>query len=222
MDLRNIWRAALPALALLLPSSLPAGAHPHVFIDAVVEVIFDDSGRMSAVHEVWLFDYDAGDILKVEADALGNRDGRAEPEELALLASNNKLNWMAVGNYFTRVTFAGRAVEHLPPAEIDVRLERSRVAIEFTLPLAEPLPVTADAGVDVFDGEYYYDFEFGADPVRAVGLPEPCGVSRRTQANVDPMAVMLLRRLGLTADPAILNDPAAGYPVRLAVSCTAA
>lgn len=222
MKVWNSLRAAAPALCLLLASSLPAAAHPHVFIDTVVEVIFDAEGRMTAVHEVWLLDYDYGDVLKIEADKLGNNDGRATAEELPLLAPNGKLAWMEQFDYFTRVTFAGRVVEHLAPEAVDVRLERSRIAIEFTLPLAEPLPVTGDAGVDVFDGEYYYDFEFAANPVRSVGLPAPCGVSRRTQANIDPMAVMLLRRLGLTADPAILNDPAAGYAVRLAVTCTAA
>jgi ABC-type uncharacterized transport system substrate-binding protein len=218
----NFLRAGVPVLGLCLAGGQPAAAHPHVFIDTIVEVIFDDSGQMTGVHEIWLFDYDAGDIMKIEADKLGNNDGRGTEDELALLLPNNKLNWIRDYNYFTRVTFAGREVEHLPPETIDVRLERSRVAIEFTVKLAEPLPVVADAGVDVFDGEYYYDFEFAANPVRAVGLPASCGVSRRTQANVDPMAVMLLRRLGLTADPAILNDPAAGYAVRLAVTCAAA
>ncbi|MCC6984117.1 MAG: DUF1007 family protein [Bauldia sp.] len=221
MKVWNFLRAAALALGLMLTYGQAAGAHPHVFIDTIVEVIFDDEGRMTGVHEIWLFDYEFGDVLKIEADKLGNNNGRAEAEELPLLLANNKLSWMSDFNYFTRVTFAGRVVEHLPPETIDVRLERTRVVMEFTLPLAEPLPVVADAGVDVFDGEYYYDFAFGSNPVRSVGLPTSCGLSRRTQANVDPMAVMLLRRLGLTADPAILNDPAAGYAVRLAVNCAA-
>jgi ABC-type uncharacterized transport system substrate-binding protein len=203
---------------MILPFAQSAAAHPHVFVDTIVEVVFDASGAFSAVHEVWYFDYEFGDVVKLQADLQGNNNGQAEPAELTALI-DGPLSWIEGYNFFTRVTLGGRVVEHLPAETIDIRVERSRLVVEFTLPLAEPVAVTLGAGVDVFDGEFYYDFEFGTNPVRAAGLPATCGVSRRTQENVDPMAVMLLRRLGLTADPAILNDPAAGYAVRLQVDC---
>ena len=214
-ETRIVAFGVLSSVALIVGAAQPAASHPHVFIYAVVEVQFDTGGRLSGVHEIWMLDYDAGDIMKLEADRLGNSNGRTEPEELQLLLPNNKLSWISYANYFTRITVAGRQVEHLAPQMIDVRLERSRLAVEFTLPLAEPQVVTTNAGVDVFDGEFYYDFEFGPNPVRSAGVPQSCGVSRRSQDNIDPMAVMLLRRLGLTANPTILNDPAAGYAVRL-------
>jgi len=32
--------------------------------------------------------------------------------------------------------------------------------------------------------------------------------------------VMLIRRLGLAADAAVINDPAAGFAVRVAIACS--
>jgi ABC-type uncharacterized transport system substrate-binding protein len=42
--------------ALLLSVAMPASAHPHVFVDARIEVIFDGQGRVSAVQNIWQFD----------------------------------------------------------------------------------------------------------------------------------------------------------------------
>lgn len=33
-----------------------AAAHPHVFVDAKVEVVFDDTGRLAAIRNIWRFD----------------------------------------------------------------------------------------------------------------------------------------------------------------------
>ncbi|MGE3780723.1 MAG: DUF1007 family protein [Pirellulaceae bacterium] len=215
--MKQLLRLAGAAASLLLISDT-ASAHPHVFIDVAVEVVFDSEGRFSAVHEAWLFDYDAGDVIRLTADKNGNDNGQAEPEELQALIGG-ALSWIPSSNYFTRITVGGRQIAHLEATGFVIRVERGRVAVEFTLPIADPVPITLGAGVDVFDGEFYYDFEFTSNPVRSAGLPSTCAASRRTQANVDPMAVMLIRRLGLSADPAILNDPAAGYAVRVAVDC---
>ena len=49
-------RSAFVGLALLVGSSLPALAHPHVFVDARLEVRFDADGRVAALRHVWRFD----------------------------------------------------------------------------------------------------------------------------------------------------------------------
>ncbi len=33
-----------------------ADAHPHVLVDAKVDVVFDASGRLSAIRNIWQFD----------------------------------------------------------------------------------------------------------------------------------------------------------------------
>jgi hypothetical protein len=50
-------------------------------------------------------------------------------------------------------------------------------------------------------------------------VPASCQAARRQQPNLDPVAVMIIRKLGLSADPAVISDPAAGYAVRVAIDC---
>lgn len=50
------WRRATALAVGLAGLGAPAGAHPHVFIDAGVELRFDGDGRLDAVRVVWVYD----------------------------------------------------------------------------------------------------------------------------------------------------------------------
>jgi ABC-type uncharacterized transport system substrate-binding protein len=203
----------LPVVAMIGP----AAAHPHVFPLVKVTALFDDVGRFSGVHEKWSFDYDYSAIAKEQADT--DASGSVDEAETAKAMTDGGLGWIPYYDYFTRLTVAGRKVEHGPPQDVTPKFFAGKLYVEFTLPLVEPQPVTLGAGIDVFDGEFYYDFEFDYPDVDAVNSPPACIIDRRQQANLDPVAVMLIRKLGLPADPSVLNDPAAGYAVRVAIDC---
>ncbi|MGL5116109.1 MAG: DUF1007 family protein, partial [Beijerinckiaceae bacterium] len=49
-------RIALVLLAFAGLSTAPAFAHPHVFVAAKAEVIYDGQGNMLGVNHVWTFD----------------------------------------------------------------------------------------------------------------------------------------------------------------------
>src|SRR3546814_2987559 len=73
---------ALPRLAILAASLLPAvaQAHPHIFAEARLEVVTADDGTVSELRNVWRFDevfsssvlpdFDKNTDLKLDADAL--------------------------------------------------------------------------------------------------------------------------------------------------------
>ena len=46
--------ACLVAMSALSPT--PLSAHPHVWADVKVRVLFDDKGQVRALHQYWLFD----------------------------------------------------------------------------------------------------------------------------------------------------------------------
>lgn len=215
------WRKAAAGLALAFSGALapaPAAAHPHVFPLVRLTALFDGAGKLTGVRQKWSFDYDHSAVFKIEADT--DRDGSVSAEELAR-ATADYLGWIPRNDYFTRLTVAGRAVGHKGATDFRVRYFAGQLFVEFTLPLAEPADVERGAGVDVYDAEFYYDFEWDYPDVEAVAAPANCLVDRRVQPNLDPVAVMLIRQLKLPADPALLNDPATGYAVRLAVTCGA-
>ena len=49
---RRVAGVALGLFAL----SAPALAHPHIFIDAKVTVVFDDAGNIAGLKQDWSFD----------------------------------------------------------------------------------------------------------------------------------------------------------------------
>lgn len=61
------------AAVLFALSAAPAAAHPHAFIDATIEVIFDDKGRATALRIGWV--YDELTTLMVIEDAAADKDG---------------------------------------------------------------------------------------------------------------------------------------------------
>jgi len=191
-----------------------AAAHPHVFITATVMPAFDAEGRLQSVRERWTFDYDQAGFARFAVD----RNGRLE-DAAGALARGGPLFWMAEYDYLTRLTAGGRPVRHDAAREIAVSVAAPRVVVEFTLPLAEPQRATLGIGIDVFDPEYFYAIYFDTPGVQPIAAPPACRIGRRESANIDPVAAMLLRRLNLPADPKILNDPAAGYEVRVAIDC---
>jgi ABC-type uncharacterized transport system substrate-binding protein len=208
----------LTAPAAVAVLSGPASAHPHVFPTVTVTALFDDAGRFSGVHQKWSFDYDYSGVVKQSSD--DDRDGSVTQEELVkAMGQDGVLSWLPGANYFTRLTFAGRPIAPAESRDVEAKLFAGKLIIEFTLPIAEPQVVTLGAGIDVFDPEFYYDIEFDYPDVEAPAAPATCQVARREKDNLDPVAVMLIRKLGLTADPKMLSDPAAGYAVRVAIDC---
>jgi len=214
--------AAVPAAATLLTAALamlaaqPTAAHPHVWINATVAPVFDDQGRFAAVREKWTFDDTFTEGVGPDLDV--NKDGILEASEIQDAAALGVL-WFVPAGYFTRVNFGGEPVATGVAKDFTVTIPGAHMVAEFTLPLAAPQAVTSGAGIDVFDPEIYVDVQFADPPIEATRVPPACTVARREQPNLDPVAVMLIRRLGLPADPAVLSDPAAGYAVRVAIAC---
>lgn len=53
---RAVARGGVLACALAPAPIAPAQAHPHIFVDAGVEAIFDDSGQLAALRIAWVYD----------------------------------------------------------------------------------------------------------------------------------------------------------------------
>jgi ABC-type uncharacterized transport system substrate-binding protein len=211
---RGRGRLLFAAGVMLLPAA-QAAAHPHVWINATVAPVFDETNRLVAVREKWMLDVEFTEGVGPDLDV--NKDGILEAPEIQNAAANGTL-WFVPYGYFTRVTLAGRQVATAEVRDFRVTIPGAHMVVEFTLPLAEPAAVTS-AGIDVYDAEFYVDVQFADPGIDTTLVPAQCLATRREQANLDPVAVMLIRRLGLAADPAVINDPAAGFAVRVAIAC---
>lgn len=169
------FRFALILASLIGILSSAASAHPHVWVEAHEDVLFNKDGLVTGIRSTWLFDemYSAFAVQGLE------KDGKlATPEELAPLAKTN-VDSLAEFDYFTFAKSGGVALKFDKP--IDYGLSETperRVVLRFTLPLKTPAKVARFLTFQVYDPTYFVDFELAAkDPVAMSGAPAGCSQS---------------------------------------------
>jgi ABC-type uncharacterized transport system substrate-binding protein len=173
------WRRWLAAAALLLAAfaAAPARAHPHVWVTAKSELVFNADGAITAVRHAWTFD----DMFSTYAlQGLETKTkGVYTREELAPLAQTNVESLQEFGFFtFARSAEAGprRKQKFNPPVDYYLEHADGVLTLHFTLPLQSPLPAKGrNLVVEIYDPTYFVDFALAKDdPVKLVGAPAGC------------------------------------------------
>ncbi len=163
------WIAATGLL--LLGMSGPALAHPHIFIDATVEIGLDDAGRIATLHHSWTFDTAFSVWMVQGLDTNGN--GVVEPEEMQELADENMLGLADYGFY----TVAGDGMDFNAVGDQRMRYENNRVTLDFSLAAIEPQPINGRFELGVYDAEYYVAIAFDdVSDVTLINAGDDCAV----------------------------------------------
>ncbi|WP_127143149.1 DUF1007 family protein [Pelagibacterium montanilacus] len=169
---RSIGLICLATLAGLFGGG-QALAHPHVFIDARGELLFED-GRMSGMRHFWTFDeyFSSWAVQGLDTDG----DGDLSQSELQPLAEENMVG-LAFYDYYT---FSGADQDPLGFADVrdpTMRYEDGELELTFTLIFDTPRQIERGYDISVGDPEYYAAFTFeGADAVSLSNAPETCYV----------------------------------------------
>ncbi|MEW5424642.1 DUF1007 family protein [Amorphus sp. 3PC139-8] len=168
-----------------------AAAHPHVFVEAKTELVFDDSGRLSAIQHAWRFDgpFSAFAVQGLDTD----QNGILTQAELSELAQVNVDSLSEYDNF--TFLYQGDTDFSFQKAQ-DYWLDYSggRLTLYFALPLAEPLEVGATPVVlDVYDPEYFVAFEMvKTGPFGLVDAPPACKLKVDVGGELDPMTATQL------------------------------
>ena len=172
------WRFCskfIPAAVFVVVLPDVAAAHPHVWVSARAQVIFDAKGTIEAIRHAWTFD----EMYSAYVTEGQGKDGQLlTKEELAPLAKTN-VEALAEFDYFTYAKAANTKVEFGTP--IDYSLEQredKRVVLQFTLPLKPPASASKAFSFQVYDPTYFVAFEMDKqDPAGAIGAPKGCSVN---------------------------------------------
>ncbi len=174
-------------ILLLSVLALPqrAAAHPHVWVDAAAQVLFDAHGTITAVRHAWRFDEAFSSYLMLGLDADG--DGFYSREETAELAEVNVTS-LADFHFFT--SMAGAATTDRlgdlysetfgPPQDYYLVHDGVQVTLHFTLPLDAPVDALSHDVVilDIYDPEYFVAFSLVEDdPIQLANAPGGCGLT---------------------------------------------
>ncbi|MFD1254934.1 nickel/cobalt efflux protein RcnA [Devosia equisanguinis] len=134
---------------VLLGLVQPAIAHPHIFIDAKVDIGFDAEGRVQSLHHSWTFDTAFSVWMVQGLDT--NGDGSVSPEEMQELADEN----MAALADFHFYTYAGDDMDFTAVGDQHMRYDNNRVTLEFTIAANQPQAPGHRFELGIYDPEYY-------------------------------------------------------------------
>ncbi len=95
------WLAA----TLISLTPVPALAHPHIFVEARMEVLSNDKGEVTEVRNVWRFDELFSSSVLLDFDK--NTNGKLDDSELAELGETMRTS-LADFHYFTTITQDGK------------------------------------------------------------------------------------------------------------------
>ncbi len=150
-----------------------ADAHPHIFIDSGVTLVFDEAGQLGAVRIVWAYD-ELYSLLTVEEKGLDpDFDGTLTEEERVSLAGFD-MNWIEgfAGDAYLLV--GGVEVPLSDPLEWDATYEDGRIVSTHLRALEDRITVAEDPVIlQIYDPTYYTAYQISL-PTRLENAPEGC------------------------------------------------
>ncbi len=148
--------------AVLACCAAPIAAHPHVFVWADVEIVFDAAGRVAGVRLTWAYDEFFSFMLTEDLGLDTDGDLAMTEDELAAL-SRSVLDWPADfgGDLFVLQDEVPLALG--ARAEASVAYVDGQVIERHYRPLETPVAVDSPVSVQVYDPFYYVAYEISPD-----------------------------------------------------------
>lgn len=194
---RRLAGATLGVLAL----TLPAAAHPHIFIDAKVTVVFDANGAVAGLKHAWTFDSAFSAWMIQGLDTNGDR--LTSREELQPLADENMTGLAEYGFY----TYAGRGdalMDFVPVGDQHMDYVDGRTTLSYSVTATAPQRVDQPFELAIYDPEYYVAITVAdAADVTLENAPAGCTVQLEPPKPMDPAVEERLYALG----PEVLELP---------------
>lgn len=155
--------------------TLPAFAHPHVWVTARAELVYEADGKVAGVRHAWTFDKAYSAYVTQGLDK--NGDGTFSPEELQDLAKENTESLVDF-DYFTVLKANGRKQDFDPPRDYRMSYENEGVTLSYFLPLKAPAAARTMA-MEIYDPTFFVAFTLaeGDDAVKLAGAPEGCATN---------------------------------------------
>lgn len=151
---RKYWSLLLIVMCL----GGPAGAHPHVFIDARTGFIFGADGKLEALRISWTYDEFTTLILFESLNLDQDGDGQLNDADRAAVIKG-ETNWPPEYKGDVYLEIAGQDYPLGRPKAAAVTLANNQVEVSFDLPLSQPVMIgDTPAFLRLYDPIFYYAY----------------------------------------------------------------
>ena len=198
---KHIRKMAVLLFFVYFSTIQTANAHPHVWIDGHLTLLFNPQGQVTALRHTWKFDelFSAFSLQGITRE----KNGVIPAAELKTLTDQ----WMQnladpASHFFTTVSLGGKTVALQKPVQVQSTLDTqtNQLTLSFELPLNEPLALSKlSLEVDVNDPGYFVAFDYKGSQVLTLSeAPSTCRYSHMPPRALDSKSQ---RQLGaLTPD----------------------
>lgn len=197
--------------------SMPASAHPHVWISAKAQVVFAPDGKVTGIRHQWTFDeaYTAYVTQGLDRDG----DGTLTPEELQGLADENA-GGLSEFDYFTTLKMHGKPQAFADPREARMSMDKNQVTMTFLLPLKAAAPVTGTMAVEIDDPTFFVYFSLAdQSSVTLANAPKGCVTNVAKAKALDGAMLKILQDEGAIQTAAPGANFSVEYSNKAIIAC---
>ena len=219
----TIVRRSIAVIVLLLSMQVvttQAEAHPHVFVDARAELVFNDQAQLIAIRHVWRFD-EAFSAYATQGMATDD-DGQITREILQPLAKVN-VDSLKDYDYFSLLHIGGKRYGFKLPTDYWLQMDQGQLTLFFTLNLTQPVKTAKQTIVlDVYDPAYFVDFTLvPSEPALLINAPAGTKLTVTPKGDPDPAAAAILSQIPASQRqlPPEYQSLAKDLTNRITVSC---
>jgi len=175
----------LAAAALLILPSI-GYSHPHVFIDARLQVVANSDGNVVEFRNVWRFDELFSSSVLMDFDR--NADLTLDAAERQAIAAKVTAS-LSKDNFFTNVIDNGRMIAVSKPATMEIGYGDGVLELQFAVKPTTKVPLKGRMVFGVYDRTLYTAISFATDAHMQVIGP---GVKTCTSKVVRPDADQIM------------------------------
>jgi len=206
----------MAALLSLAPAA--AFAHPHIFVEARLEVVAGKDGSVEELRNVWRFDEVFSSSVVMDFDK--NTDLKLEPNELAEVGKTVKQS-LADYDYYMNLTINGKNVTVQKPDTIHVDYKDGQLLMFFAVKPVEKMPLKGRLTFGVYDPTLYTSIDFPTDNELTI-VGDGFKACKHQVVRPDADEVISQNKQSLT--DAFFNDPTGTnmsklFATRLEVTC---
>lgn len=145
-------------LVMLAPAA--AMAHPHIFVEARLEIVAADDGSIQELRNVWRFDEVFSSSVVMDFDK--NTDLKLEPAELEEVGTTVR-DSLVDYDYYMNLSINGKNVTVQKPDVINVDYKDGQLLMFFAVKPAEKIPLKGKLDFGVYDPTLYTSIDFPTD-----------------------------------------------------------